>query len=381
MKKIFTLFLALASVGFVISDLNSEKMKNINDFLKDQVKHHLTPSIQYAFFDSDSVIYAFRHGLKNVKSQEPVDDFTTYHLYSITKTFTALSVLQLAEAGKIELDKPVISYLPEFPYGNGITVEQLLNHTGGIPNPMPLNWIHLEEEHADFKRNEFFSAIFKKHNKLDLQPGSAFKYSNLGYVLLGQLVERVSDQSFEAYVNEKIVEPIGIDSTDLGFQINPDRHSVGYHKWWSLSHAALGFLFDKKKFMGNKEGKWKPFHRFYNNGISYGGMIGSKVGLIRYAQALMQDNSILLNNHWKQKLFTENLIQHQPTAMSLSWFTGSLKGNIYFAHAGGGGGYYTELRIYPELGVGSVILHNRSGLTDERALDRADRFFITQKAL
>lgn len=67
--------------------------------------------------------------------------------------------------------------------------------------------------------------------------------------------------------------------------------------------------------------------------------------------------------------------------MSLSWFTGSLKGNTYFAHAGGGGGYYTELRIYPELGVGSVIMYNRSGLTDERILDQADRFFISEKTM
>jgi hypothetical protein len=66
--------------------------------------------------------------------------------------------------------------------------------------------------------------------------------------------------------------------------------------------------------------------------------------------------------------------------MSLSWYTGILKGNKYFSHAGGGGGYYIELRVYPELGVGSVIMYNRSGMKDERILDKADAFFITEKS-
>ena len=66
--------------------------------------------------------------------------------------------------------------------------------------------------------------------------------------------------------------------------------------------------------------------------------------------------------------------------MSLSWYSGTLKGNQYYCHAGGGGGYYVELRIYPDLGVGSVILYNRSGMTDERILDVVDAFFLTNKA-
>jgi CubicO group peptidase (beta-lactamase class C family) len=353
-------------------------MKNINDFLKDQVDKHQTPSIQYAFFDTDSIIYEKRFGLMNVRHGARVDSSTTYHLYSVTKTFTALSVLQLAEAGKVELNKPVANYLPEFPYPKEITIEQLLSHTSGIPNPLPLRWIHLDKEHAGFDRNTFFTEVFKAHPKLDFEPGTAFKYSNLGYVILGQLVERVSGRNFEDYVKENISDRSGIDPSALSFHLEPVFHATGYHKWWSLSNAVFGFLFDKQKFMGKKEGAWKPFNLFYNNGTAYGGLFGSAPGLIKYAQTLLQDNSILLNDKFKQLLFTERVIQGKPTGMSLSWYTGSLKGNKYFAHAGGGGGYYVELRVYPDLGVGSVIMYNRSGMKDERILDKADSFFITE---
>ncbi len=368
----------MGTIGLSVMDFKSYNMKNINSFLKHQVDNHQTPSILYAFFDTDSIIYEMRYGIKNVKTKEPVDDTTTYHLYSVTKTFTALAVLQLAQSEKVELSRPVSFYLPEFPYSKEITIQQLLSHTSGIPNPLPLKWIHLAEEHNGFNRDKFFTEVFKANPRLDFSPGTDFKYSNLGYVFLGQLVERVSGQSFETYVNENIIERSGIASSELNFQIQPSTHAIGYHKWWSFGNAIFGFLIDKERFMGKKEGRWKPFNHFYNNGTAYGGMFGSASGLIKYAQALLQSNSILLNDRYKEILFTESIAKEKPTGMSLSWFTGSLKGNRYFAHAGGGGGYYVELRVYPELGVGSVIMFNRSGMTDERILDKADAFFITE---
>ena len=355
-------------------------MKNIDDFLKDQVDRNQTPSIQYAFFDSDSIIHEKRYGLMDIKRKAQVDASTTYHLYSVTKTFTALSVLQLVQAGKVDLNGSVAFYLPEFPYTREITIQQLLSHTSGIPNPLPLRWIHLYNEHADFDRNKFFAEIFKAHPKVEFEPGTDFKYSNLGYVILGQLVEKVSGKRLEDYIKENIIDRSDIDQSALSFQIEPSLHAIGYHKWWSLSNALFGFFFDKQKFMGKKEGAWKPFNLFYANGTAYGGLFGSASGLVKYAQALLQGNSILLNNRYKQLLFTENVIQGKRTGMSLSWYTGSLKENKYLAHAGGGGGYYIELRVYPDLGVGSLIMYNRSGMRDERILDKADSFFITENS-
>jgi len=354
-------------------------VKSINDFLKGQVNNKQTPSIQYAFFDTDSIIHEFRYGLSNVKSRQQFRASTTYHLYSITKTFTALSVLQLVEAGKVKLSSPVSFYLPEFFYSREITVEQLLSHTSGIPNPIPLRWIHLAQEHSNFNRNLFFAEVFKANPNLTFEPGTGFKYSNLGYVVLGQLIETVSGESFESYVQEHIIKKCGASPSSLSFELDPSLHAVGYHKWWSLSNAVFGLLVDKKKFMGKREGPWKPFNHFYNNGTAYGGLFGSTSGLIQYVQALLQENSVLLSDQYKRRLFREGVIKNKPTGMALSWFTGSLKGNKFLAHAGGGGGYYTELRIYPELGVGSLIMYNRSGMTDERILSRADGLFITEK--
>ncbi len=378
MKNAVILIFGLIGLCAADND-NRNTMKTIKHYLQQQIEGKETPSIQYIFFDTDSVVYEYRAGFRNVKNSVTADESTRYHLFSVTKTFTALAVLQLAESGQLGLDRPVVEYLPDFPYGKVITVEQLLSHTAGIPNPMPLRWVHLESEHTGFRHDDFFADIFKQHPDLKFEPGTAFKYSNLGYVILGQLVEKLSGLSFEEYVMRNIVDRSGIDRKELNFTIDTVNHATGYQKWLSFNNAIFGFLIDKKKFMGPKEGDWKPFQMFYNNGKAYGGMFGTGRALVKYAQSLMKDESVLLSDHYKRILFTEPTINGKATGMAHSWFTGMLKGNRYFAHAGGGGGYYVELRVYPDLRVGSVILFNRSGIRDERILSETDQSFIAER--
>lgn len=351
-------------------------MQSIHKFLQQELINRKSPSIQYAFFTTDATMFSFLDGNSDIKSGTAVNAATTYNLFSITKTFTALAVLQLVEKGMLQVDARVSDYLPAFPYPAEILVDQLLRHTAGIPNPLPLRWTHLPEEHAAFNRNQFFAALFRKHPRLKFSPGSKFMYSNLGYVLLGQLIEQVSGKPYEQYVAENILEPAGIARQDLGFSIDVTHHAKGYQKYWSFINVALAFMIDRKKFMGRREGDWKPFNHFYINGTPYGGLIGSGRGLVQYAQALMRRESPLISGTLRQGLFRETLVGDRPAGMAMGWFTGALQGNKFLCHAGGGGGYYIELRIYPGLGSGSVLLQNRSGLKDERMLDKADQFFL-----
>ena len=129
----------------------------IEKILTKQVEENKTPSVQYAIFNQDSVIHQFRHGFADMKQKLNVNENTTYNVYSVTKTFTALAVLQLAGQNKIDINQPAKKYLPAFPYSSTITVRQLLTHSAGIPNPIPINWIHLAEKHQSFNSSEFFA--------------------------------------------------------------------------------------------------------------------------------------------------------------------------------------------------------------------------------
>jgi CubicO group peptidase (beta-lactamase class C family) len=379
MKKLFTILLIIAASAIPYTSLlNNSNVKNINTYLQQQVTKHHTPSVYYTFFDADAIIYQASYGQSRIKEALAVSSKNTYNVFSITKTFTAVAVLQLVQQKKLKLDDKVIDYLPDFIYGNEVTIEQLLTHSAGIPNPLPLKWIHLVEEHKTFNYNEYFSTVISENSKLKSSPGAKFAYSNLGYVILGQIIESVSGKAYEDYVQEHIIKRLGLEGNQLGFEIDTNIHVKGYQKRLSFTNLLLSVLLDKRKFMDKAEGNWQPFKSFYINGTAYGGLIASPVGLVKYAQALISKDTLLINEESKKHLFAENTIDGKKTGMCYSWFTGYLKGNRYYHHAGGGGGYYIELRLYPELGVGSVILFNRTGMTDERLLDKTDAFFISK---
>jgi len=355
-------------------------MTTVEQFLSSLVDKNRTPGLQYYYFNQEKILYSYFGGLANIKKQVKVTPETTFNAYSVTKTFTALSILQLAEKDLIGLDKPVVEYLPDFPYPSNVTTRHLLTHTAGIPNPLPLSWVHSEEEHDTFDYKEYFKILFQKYNKIKSQPNQKFSYSNLGYVLLGIIIEKVSGQNYTNYITENIIGRTGITSDQLNFTI-PDAglHAKGYQKKISFTNLILGILLDKSKFVDKSEGRWLSVKNLLVNGTPYGGLIGTGSGFVSYLQELLKPDNRLLSDEYRKQFFTENVtVNNKATGMCLSWFKGELEGCTYLAHAGGGF-YYCEIRLYPDLGTGSVILFNRSGMTDERFLDKVDKYLINKE--
>lgn len=329
-----------------------------------------SPAAVYLHFDADSILHRSYVGLADIARSRAVDAGTTFNFFSVTKTLTATAILQLAEQGLLALDTPVVRYLGEFPYGDRITLRHLLTHTGGLPNPLPLSWVHFPEEHGKFDEHAFFEKVFTKHPKTRSVPGASMRYSNLDYVWLGWVIERVSGKPYEAYVQEHLLSKSGVGA-QAGFRIDPAVHAKGYQPYWSFMNLLLGMFIDKAKLMGPREGKWKPFRHNQLNGSAYGGLIGTPAALARIGQMMLGDQ--LLSPESKRLFFEAyTLNDGRPAGMALSWFTGALHGHAYRHHAGGGGGYYAEFRLYPSLGRGSVLVMNSTGMTDRKLLDRID---------
>jgi CubicO group peptidase (beta-lactamase class C family) len=179
-----------------------------------------SPAAVYLHFDADSILHRSVAGLADVALNKPVDKETTFNLFSVTKTLTATAILQLAEQGLVALDTPVVRYLGEFPYGDRVTLRHLLTHTGGLPNPLPLSWGHFPEEQERFDEHAFVETIFSKNPKTRLEPGAKMRYSNLAYVWLGWVIERVSRKPYEAYVQEHLLSKSGAGEW-AGFRIDP----------------------------------------------------------------------------------------------------------------------------------------------------------------
>jgi CubicO group peptidase (beta-lactamase class C family) len=348
---------------------------SVDLILAREVDRGNTPSVQYVHFGRDSIIHVFRKGHADLEKGIPVAPETRFNAYSLTKVFTAVAVMRLAEEGRLDLDDPVRIHLPGAPVVGGMTILHLLSHTSGLANPMPLRWIHGREDHPSFNRDGFFAPILGRLGPQGDEPGVRFRYSNLNYVLLGQIMEAVTGSGYEDYVQRKILDRLGAPARGLGFKAaDSGLLAEGYHPRYSLSMLALGFLLDKERYMGQAFGRWRSFKEHFVNGAPYGGLIGNAGGLVTFGQALLHGEGGLLKAATRDRMFRETrLPTGEGTGMALGWFVGDLDGRTYYAHAGGGGGYYCELRLYPEQQVGSFLVFNRSGFSDARFLDRVDR--------
>jgi len=181
--------------------------------------------------DQGKVIYKKGFGMANMEWDIPNRPNTKHRLGSITKQFTAMLILQLVAEGKLDLQAPITTYLPDYPKTSGdiITSHHLLTHTSGIPNYTAFPKFMEDESRNPYTPEEFVKTFADK--ALDFTPGEKFSYSNSGYFLLGVLVEKLSGKSYEQMLQDKIFIPLNMN--DTGYDNHGDilkNRATGYEK-------------------------------------------------------------------------------------------------------------------------------------------------------
>lgn len=171
------------------------------------------PAYSVAIVKNGEVVFAKGYGLANVEGDAPATPETIYRIGSLTKTFTATLVMGLVEQGKVKLDEPISTYLPDFPTAyKKVTVRQLLSHTSGFPNYTNLAAFGKEmREPGSVKRMIDMAGEANP----DFLPGMGWRYSNTGYIALGELVSEVAKKPWSAVLQEKILTPFGLKDTRL----------------------------------------------------------------------------------------------------------------------------------------------------------------------
>ena len=209
-----------------------QALPRIETLMSDQIKEMGIPGLAYGIVIDDEVVLAKGLGLRDVTTGAPVDADTVFRIASMTKSFTALAILKLRDAGKLSLDDPVGRYVPEvgtwqLPTNDSgpITIRHLLSHTAGLPEDNP------QGDRVLDMTPEGFSAWLKAGIPFASATGSEFEYSNLGFMILGSVVTRVSGRPFQTYVTEEILLPLGMRSTYWSLAAVPkDRLAHGYRK-------------------------------------------------------------------------------------------------------------------------------------------------------
>lgn len=333
-----------------------------------------TPGLQYVRVDGNGIRFEYAAGLAEVSGQRPMTRAHALMAYSMTKTITAIAVLQSVEAGSLALDTPLDDVLPRTAYaGHGITVRQLLDHTSGLPAPIPLRWVHLVQDSEGFNEHAAFERITHTHARLLARPGERFVYSNLGYWLLGHILERVHDRPYARLVHERIAVPLGLDERTFGFE-----HGVlawpatGYLARWSMLDLIKGFVTDAR-FWGGHEGRWLRIRDHAPDGPAFGGLSGSASVFAAILCDQLQPESRLLGASARRLLAEPSRLSNGAAIpMTLGWHVRTSPSGTTLFKEGGGAGFHAEMRLYPERGTGSVVMSNSTTFETRRLLDRLD---------
>jgi D-alanyl-D-alanine carboxypeptidase len=162
------------------------------------------PGLQYTVVDANGIVFEYAGGWADIKNQRKMTPGVTLMAYSMTKTFTAVAVMQLVEQGALKLHDEIDRYLDAYS-GHGISIRQLLDHTAGLANPIPLRWVHLAADHMRFDEEASLARVLRDNAKPKYEPGQKFSYSNIGYWLLGKIIEKMTGQSYADYIRVNVL--------------------------------------------------------------------------------------------------------------------------------------------------------------------------------
>ena len=211
--------------------LDAAKTKHLDTALGEGITAGNTIGAAMAIMSDGRIIYSRAVGMENLETRTPMTPDTVFRIASITKQFTAASILLLQERGQLSIDDRLSRFLPDFPHADTITLHQLLNHTSGLRDYADLTSFWLGDARRDVSTKEFVEYIAHLDPLFDFAPGTAFNYSNSGYYLLGAVIEKVSGKSLQQFFKSELLDKAGMTHTavDSAADIVPNRAS-GYER-------------------------------------------------------------------------------------------------------------------------------------------------------
>ncbi len=309
--------------------------------MENAVKENQSIGIVAGFSINGGIKWQEAAGFSNVKSKIAFDTLTTTRIASISKTMTAIAILQLYEQGKLTLDEPIQTYLPTFPKKKEgeITIRHLLQHSSGIDGYKNKKE---QENKANYPSLSDAVSIFKDR-ELVATPGQAFHYTTYGYVLLGLIIEKVSGMSYESYLQSNIWDKAQMTNTGVEY-INKDisNKSISYHK--------------------NSKGKITEAEQTnLSDRIPGGGMYSTVTDLLRFGDAIINFN-LIKESTFEMMVENPNL-KTEGNGYGLGFYLYGENpnyGNVY-GHNGTQTGASTFLMLLPEQKTTIVVLSNTSG--------------------
>lgn len=309
-------------------------IKVFEKFANEQMAFDQTPGISVGFI-KDDFTWARGFGYADLENRVSAKRESSYRMASITKTFTAFAVLQLVEAGKMDLDAKIQTYVPYFPQKKWpVTIRQLLGHMGGIPHYVDRD----KELHNKTHKNTREAIAIFQYFDLVAEPGTKYHYSSYGYNLLGAAIEKASGLSYGEYIQRYIFDPLGMSDSRMDDPTAPILNRVKGYRFVSGSIARSEYVDISSRFAA-------------------GGTRSTVVDLLKYARGIIQ-GKLLEPQTWRQMLVPMATKDGLLTGRGMSWMVRPRRGHFQISHGGSQAETKTYFLIFPIVNFAVAISSN-----------------------
>lgn len=359
--------LSLAAIAMVSSPLAASErafdsaLRDFRAVHRDEVARANIAGSSFYVIRDGRVVTADHLGEQDADAHVPVDAGTIYHWASITKTMTGIAIMQLRDRGLLTLDDPIVKYVPELaavnnPFGDTdrITIRQLMSHSAGFRSG---TWPWREHDWQPFEPTKWSQLVaMLPYTRVEFKPGSRFGYSNPGIVYLGQVIERLSGEDFEVYVDKNILRPLGMAASYF------DRTPPHLLKHRSHSY----YVRDGKRTEA-------PFDVDTGITVSNGGLNAPMPDMAKYMAFLIGDpkraadydlvlKRTSLDEMWRPQIsagadFTQGRMA-DTTQAGLSFFIDEDAGVRFIGHNGDQNGFRAYLSLCPAQRAGTLLAFN-----------------------
>jgi CubicO group peptidase (beta-lactamase class C family) len=322
--------------------------------VNETMKKNSVPGMAIGIINNGQIVYSKGFGLAEVDTDRKVTAETVFELGSTSKTVVATAIMQLKEQGKIDLDAPVITYLPYFQMKSGdykkITIRNLLSHWGGLPSDKGLadpDSVYLTPEYDDQALERHVLSL--KGIDMVSDPNLSGHYSDLGFEILGDVIAKVSGQSFEDYTQEHIFKPLGMAYTTYLIKDVPSESLATPHTLDGANIVVNSYF---------------PYTRQLSPSSQ---LLSTAEDMSRFALAQLNhgqlgDARILQESSYQEmwgKTYSIDVELPNLKGYGLGWGISEMDNHKLYNHPGGVTGFRSDLLIAPDDGIAVVLMGNR----------------------
>ncbi len=313
--------------------------KALDSIVINKMNQYNITGLSIGIIQEDSILINKGFGVSDINSKSPITKNSIFHTASVSKIFTAIAIMELIEDNKISLNSKLVQILPELNYEDkrveNINIKHLLNHTSGLPDISNYNW-----DNNNQSANSLELYLIKLNLRLSSNPSTEYLYSNLGYDILGYIVEKTTRFSFEEFVKIKILNKAGMQTSDFRYFEIPDSLKTFPHsKYWISKN-----IYQRKTY---------PYTREHAPSST---LNASSKDLSNWMIWFLKETYGI---HAKKIFSQMTEVSFEPYPyIGLGFQLGKINNHKTIGHFGGDKGFRSYLVMVPEKKIGLVLLAN-----------------------